>query len=146
MRVATTVALALLPFVSLCWPRAAASTPHAVERTVYLMGTRARLVLLARDRAAGLRRLEAMVESLEQTEADLSTWRTDSVLSAINRQPVGKAFQLPPQVCALWVELTAWHWDTGGAFDPAIGSLIATWGLRAGGRHPSTADLAAAAA
>ncbi|HIM51340.1 MAG TPA: FAD:protein FMN transferase [Acidobacteria bacterium] len=146
MRVATTVALALLPFVSLCWPRAAASTPHAVERTVYLMGTRARLVLLARDRAAGLRRLEAMVESLEQTEAELSTWRTDSALSALNRQPVDEPLQLPAPVCALWGELTAWHRATNGAFDPALGALSNAWGLRETGRRPSPGRLAAARA
>ena len=149
MRVATTVALALLPFVSLpslFWSRAAAPRPQAVERTVYLMGTRATLVLLATDRAAGLRRLEAMVESLEQTEAELSTWRTDSALSAVNRQPVGEPLELPAPVCALWGKLTAWHRVTNGAFDPAVGALSEAWGLREAGRRPSPAELAAAGA
>ncbi len=142
-----TVALGLLLLAPSSAPEArVTATRHTFERTVYLMGTRATLAVQTTDRVAALRQLDRMVRSLERTEVELSTWRTDSVLSAINRQPVGKAFQLPPQVCALWVELTAWHWDTGGAFDPAIGSLIATWGLRAGGRHPSTADLAAAVA
>ena len=149
MRVATTVALALLPFVSLpslCWPRATASTPHAVQRTVYLMGTRATLVLFTTARAAGLRQLEAMVRSLERTEAELSTWRTDSVLSTLNRQPVGEPVELPAAVCALWGELTAWHRATDGAFDPAVGALSEAWGLRAAGRHPSPGQLAAARA
>ena len=143
MRVATTVAFALLPFLSLF---ATASTPIIVERTVYLMGTRARLVLFATDRTAGLRRLEAMVRSLEQTEAELSTWRTDSVLSAVNRQPVGEPLQLPAPVCALWGELTAWHRATNGAFDPALGALSRVWGLRDAGRRPSRGELASARA
>ena len=146
MRVATTVAFALLPFVSLFAPGVTAATPTIVERTVYLMGTRARLVLLATDRAAGLRRLEAMVESLEQTEAELSTWRTDSALSAVNRQPVGEPLRLPLPVCALWGELTAWHRATNGAFDPALGALSEAWGLREAGRRPSPGELAAARA
>ena len=149
MRVATPVAIALLSFVSLpslLWPRAAASTPQAVERTVYLMGTRATLVLFATARAAGLRQLEAMVRSLERTEAELSTWRTDSVLSTVNRQPVGEPLELPAAVCALWGELTVWHRVTDGAFDPAVGALSVAWGLREAGRRPSPGRLAAARA
>ena len=146
MRVATTVAFALLPFVSLFATGVTASSPTILERSVYLMGTRARLLLLAPDRAAGLRRLEAMVESLEQTEAELSTWRTDSALSAVNRQPIGKPLGLPATICALWGELTAWHRATNGAFDPALGALSDAWGLREAGRRPAPGDLAAARA
>ena len=146
MRDATPVACALLSCVSLFAPSVTASTPTVLERSVYLMGTRARLVLLAPDRAAGLRRLEAMVASLEQTEAELSTWRSDSALSAVNRQPIGQALELPATVCALWGELTSWHRATNGAFDPALGALSEAWGLRAAGRRPSPGDLAAARA
>ena len=89
MRVATIVAFALFPFVSLFAPGVTASTPTILERSVYLMGTRARLVLLAPDRAAGLQRLEAMVASLEQTEAELSTWRTERGQSSADRQAAG---------------------------------------------------------
>jgi thiamine biosynthesis lipoprotein len=149
MRFATTVAFALVPLVSLfaLAARADSSTAATIlERSVYLMGTRANLVLLAPDRAAGLRRLEAMVESLERTEAELSTWRTDSALSVVNRQPIGEPLGLPATVCALWGELTAWHRATNGAFDPALGALSEAWGLRESGRRPSPGDLAAARA
>ena len=143
MRVAPTLVIALLlfapPFAS-----GVGSTPQTVERTVYLMGTRAVLVVDTTDRVAALRKLDQMVQSLERTEAELSTWRSDSVLSAVNRQPVGEPLDLPPPVCALWDTLTVWNRATDGAFDPAIGSLIEAWGLREGGRRPSTSDLAAA--
>ena len=143
MRVAPTLALALLPLVA-PFASGVASAPQTVERTVYLMGTRAGLVVHATDRVAAVGQLDQMVQSLERTEAELSTWRSDSVLSAVNRQPVGELLELPPPVCALWGELTAWYRATDGAFDPAIGSLIEAWGLREGGRRPSTSDLAAA--
>jgi len=117
---------------------------ETVERTVYLMGTRATFVVHATDRGVGLRQLDRMVRSVEQTEAELSTWQSESVLSTLNRQPIGEPFTLSLPVCGLWGELTAWHRDTDGAFDPAIGSLIEAWGLRVGGRRPSTADQAAA--
>ena len=149
MRVATTVALALLtlvPLLSLVSSRPAASTPYAVERTVYVMGTRATLVIHATDRVAALRQLDQMVRSVEQTEAELSTWRTNSTLSAVNRHPVGEPLELPAPVCALWGELTAWHRATHGAFDPAVGALIEAWGLRESGRRPLPGELAAARA
>ena len=146
MRVAAIVALALLWRAPLLSPEAAASTPQAFERTVYLMGTRATLVVHATDRAAALRQLEQLVLSLERTEAELSTWRSDSVLSAVNRQPVGEPLELAAPMCALWAELTAWHRATHGAFDPAVGALGGAWGLRAAGRRPSPGELAAATA
>ena len=115
-----------------------------VERTVHLMGTRATLVVQAADRAAGLQALERMVGAIEGAEASLSTWRTDSVLSALNRQPVREPFGLPPGLCGLWPSLARWHRLTGGAFDPAVGRLAEAWGLRAGGSVPAPGALRAA--
>lgn len=124
--------------------RAAAPTP--VERTVHLMGTWATLVVEAADRTAGLHQLEPMVSLIERTEASLSTWRTDSGLSALNRQPVNEPFPLPPGLCGLWPQIARWHRLTGGAFDPAIGRLGEAWGLRAGGSVPAPDVLRAARA
>ena len=121
-----------------------APAPPRVERTVHLMGTWATLAVQAADRAAALRRLEEMVGVIERTEASLSTWRADSVLSALNRQPVGEPFRLPPGPCGLWPLLARWHRLTGGAFDPAVGRLVEVWGLRSGGAVPATDALGAA--
>jgi thiamine biosynthesis lipoprotein len=144
---ATLVALGLGSLVSVLPLQALqASRSHTVERVVYLMGTRATLAVEAADRPTAVRQLEEMVQSLEQTEAVLSTWRGDSVLSTLNRQPVAAPLDLPPSVCALWSELTAWHRETEGAFDPAVGTLIEAWGLRDGGRRALSDELAAARA
>lgn len=121
-----------------------AAGPLQVERTVYLMGTRATLTVEAPDRASGLRHLDRMVQSLERTEATLSTWRDDSELGRLNRHPVGQPFELGPEVCGLWPTLTRWHQETDGAFDPAVGALIDAWGLRDQGRRPSPDQLEAA--
>jgi thiamine biosynthesis lipoprotein len=116
----------------------------SVERTLYLMGTRATLAVESTDRAAAVRQLERMVRSLERTEATLSTWRYASELSRLNRHPVGQPFKLGPEVCALWPTLTHWHRTTAGAFDPGVGALIDVWGLREHGRRPPADRLAAA--
>ena len=122
------------------------AAPTLVERAVHLMGTRATLVVQAADRAAGLHRLEQMVGLIERTEASLSTWRADSVLGALNRQPVNEPFLLPPALCGVWPRLAHWHRLTGGAFDPAVGRLGEAWGLRAGGAVPAPDVLRAARA
>ena len=108
------------------------------------MGTWATLVVEAADRAAALRALERMAGVIEGTEASLSTWRADSVLGALNRQPVDEPFGLPPALCGLWPRLARWHRVTGGAFDPAVGRLVEAWGLRSGGAAPSPDALRAA--
>ena len=108
-----------------------------VERQAYLMGTRARLVTLAKNRTGGLQRLERILSTLEGTERDLSTWRDDSFLSQLNRHPVTQPWHAPPSVCRLFQDLVGWHYKTSGAFDPGIGSLIDLWGRKSGGRLPS---------
>ena len=118
--------------------------PTNIQRQVYLMGTRAVLATRAIDRSQGLLTLERMLAGLEGVEAELSTWREDSVLSRINRRPVGTPQSAPEPLCDLLGELMAWHRATGGAFDPAIGSLVAAWGLREDGRQPSAPELARA--
>lgn len=123
-----------------------AATRVPVERTVLLMGTWATLMVQAADRPAGLRRLERMVGLIERVEASLSTWRADSVLSALNRQPVNEPFALPPALCGLWPRLALWQRLTGGAFDPAVGRLVEAWGLRTGGTVPAPDALRAARA
>ncbi len=125
---------------------AGVETPVSVERTVFLMGTVATFVAEAIDRETGLAKLERMVRIVEQTEAELSTWRDDSVLSALNRRPVGEALRLPAGTCALLARVADWRAATGGAFDPAIGRLIDVWGLRGEGRHPDDDELEAALA
>ena len=120
--------------------------PVRVERTVFLMGTFATFVTETVDRETGLAKLERMVRVIEEAEAELSTWRDDSVLSAVNRQPVGEPFPVPVATCGLLSRVAQWHAETNGAFDPAVGGLIAVWGLRREGRQPGDDELRAALA
>ena len=125
-------------------PAATTLAPLPVERSVYLMGTVATLAVDAADRAAGLRQLERMVRVVETAEAELSTWRADSVLGRLNRHAVGETMHVTGAVCDLFERVGSWHDATGGAFDPAIGSLIEAWNLRGEGRQPDDATLQAA--
>ena len=117
-----------------------------VTRRVALMGTWAALTTYAGSRTAAVSALDAKVRILEQTESELSTWRPASALSQINRLPFGTAGVLDPPLCRLLERVQRWQQRTAGAFDPAIGALIAVWDLRGAGRIPTKAELAAARA
>ena len=52
---------------------------------------------------------------VEATEAELSTWRGDSVLGRLNRHPVGEAMPAPVAVCELLEHLATWGEALGGA-------------------------------
>jgi thiamine biosynthesis lipoprotein len=110
-----------------------------VARDVYLMGTRAQLVTLAPTREAGLATLDSALASLEHTEHELSTWQDSSDISALNRQPVSVPWHASPGLCRMFDELWQWHAATGGAFDPAIGRLLAAWDIHGEGLVPTGA-------
>lgn len=131
----TAAAIFLQPIAS---PQLDLSPLKRVERRVSLMGTYAELVTFSADRQQGLQELGRMLSVLEAAEGELSTWRDDSIVTALNRQPVDVPWVAPQPLCSLFSELVSWHRETRGAFDPAIGALVAAWGLREGGRHPTS--------
>jgi thiamine biosynthesis lipoprotein len=121
--------------------RLGAATSELVEREAYLMGTRAKLATFAPTRQAGLEALENALRALEQTERELSTWRTDSDIARLNRHPVGEPWVASDSLCRTFADLFHWHERTGGAFDPAIGQLLTAWDVHGGGRVPTPVNV-----
>ncbi|HEX2466418.1 MAG TPA: FAD:protein FMN transferase [Thermoanaerobaculia bacterium] len=117
-----------------------------VARTAFVMGTRVELRVEGEDREAAIAASEAALRALEETEDRLSTWRDGSELSRFNRSPVGDAFRSSPELFEELRAAVACSDVTQGAFDPSIGPLVRAWGLRAGGRQPSEAELASSIA
>jgi FAD:protein FMN transferase len=111
------------------------------QRQAYVMGTRVDLSTLAPDRAEGLKRLETALDSLEATDAELSTWKPDSDVSAINKSPLGQLRPLRPRLCHLLGELQDWQTATLGVFDPGIGALTDAWDIHGNGRTPTPREL-----
>jgi thiamine biosynthesis lipoprotein len=114
----------------------ASDTQQLVTRDAYLMGTRAQLATYAITRDAGLAALESGLRVLEDAERELSTWRADSDISALNRHPVGAPWQATPRVCRVLADVIDWSAATGSAFDPTVGRLLEAWDIHGGGRVP----------
>jgi thiamine biosynthesis lipoprotein len=117
-----------------------------VTREAYLMGTRARLAAFAPSREDGRATLAAALDVLERTDRELSTWRDASDVSALNRHPIGVPWQAAPALCRTFLDVWRWHEDTGGAFDPGIGRLLAAWDIHGQGTVPTPETAARAAA
>lgn len=138
---ASLIVILLLQADGLARSGSSTSLPKPVERQVSLMGTRCRLLVYERDRKEGIEHIEGAIETLQETEAELSTWQPGSVLSRLNRQPLGKPFHLSGRLCRLFSQLSFWNLQTRGRFDPGVGALINAWGLRHSGKIPGNREL-----
>lgn len=68
---------------------------------------------------------------LDRVDGRMSTYREDSELMRFNRSPVGPWV---PVSAELWEVVAAAHAiaeETGGAFDPTVGPMVARWGFGA---------------
>ena len=83
---------------------------------------------MLRRRDTGLARLEAALAALEETEAELSTWRDSSDISPSTSSPSASHGWPRARLCRMFADVWDWHRETGGAFDPAIGRLLRRMG------------------
>ncbi len=118
-----------------------APSAEPVARQVYVMGTPATLTTLDGDRRHGIARLERLLAAIERTEQQLSTWRDSSEVSRINAAAGTGPVRLSDALCRTTGELARWVEKTGGAFDPAIGSVIQAWDVHGKGRVPAPTEL-----
>lgn len=115
-----------------------------MERTAWLMGTRATVLVTAENRSDAVVASEAALDAMAAVEHRLSTWREDSELSRLNRADPGFAVEPSADVADLLVEIAGWAEATDGAFHPAVGALVDVWDLRGEGRVPDEAEIRAA--
>ena len=84
--------------------------------------------------------LAAVVEAVEQ---QMSTWRPGSDLNRLNAAAPGDWVALPADLLAVLAEGLAVGAASGGAFDMALGDLVAAWGFGPPIRRPDEAAIRA---
>lgn len=71
--------------------------------------------------------------AVDEVDAQMSIWKTDSALMLLNRAPIGQAVPIPAmleQVLQLGVAIGK---GSGGAFDMGVGDAVSAWGFGPGG-------------
>ncbi|WHO38508.1 FAD:protein FMN transferase [Sphingobium sp. AP49] len=71
-------------------------------------------------------RIEAVLTAVI---GEMSNWEAGSDISRFNRSPIGQWVMLPPAMMGVLRAGLAMARLSGGAFDPAIGGLVARWGF-----------------
>ncbi len=66
---------------------------------------------------------------LDRVDAQMSTYRGDSELMRFNRAPVGPWIAVSRDLAEVAAEAFRVAEQTGGAFDPTVGPLVARWGF-----------------
>ncbi len=90
-------------------------------------------------------RAAAAFDLLDELEAQLTVYRDDSEVCAINRYAARQVVPAEPELFDLLRLAAQVHADTEGAFDVAVGALIKAWGFfRGPKRVPSPEELEAA--
>jgi thiamine biosynthesis lipoprotein len=87
----------------------------------------------------------AALDEIERLEAKLSVYRTESVISSLNRGAYEAPVPVDAEVFELLLTAERIHRATRGAFDVATGALTKAWGFYRGPRRvPGVAELQAA--
>lgn len=113
--------------------------PQAVELRGQTMGTVWTLRLAQAPGAVGVAQLRERIEAeLETVNAEMSTYREDSVITRFNTAAAGKTLVLPEGFAAVLSTALTLAGETGGAYDPTVGPLVNLWGF---GPEPTPLDL-----
>lgn len=97
-----------------------------VRRTLFVMGSYARIVASGEHAAAGV---AAASEELQRLDAMLDRFRPDSAVSRINRAAGGPPVEVAAEVGQLVTLALEVAERTGGAFDPTVAPLVDLWGF-----------------
>ena len=118
-----------------------------VERRV--MGTVCTVQAYAEGSGLDALRLHAAIaaslDEIARIDGVLSDWRDDTDLSRFNHSATGQAVPLGDDFDDWLADARHWSLATDGAFDPAVGALVAAWKLRSSTpNRPDPDGLAAA--
>ncbi len=126
----------------------AARSGQAAENSVRFeashesMGTIFTIAAYGRDRAFLSEVVEQAFEEVDRIDEQMSNYKQESELSAINREAASHPVVVEPRLFHLLEISLGRSKETGGAFDITVGPLMKAWGFfRGRGRLPSQAEI-----
>ncbi len=123
-------------------PGAAAQPLVRYEASHESMGTVFTVVAYGRDRNFLGEVVEQVFQEVDRVDAQMSNYKPESELSAINREAASHAVLVEPHLFQLLKESVRYSRETNGAFDITVGPLMKHWGFfRGRGRLPSQAEI-----
>ena len=142
-------AFTIFAFAVLCFTLAGCSKHvDTVSLSGSTMGTTYHIKYIPNDKTPDIQTLHADVElTLEQVNAEMSTYRPDSELSTYNRLKMGQGIVVSPDLIKVINEAKTINKTTGGALDITVGPLVNLWGFgpkRGQVEPPKQADIDAA--
>ena len=127
----------VLPLAALCLAAAGAcrrathgdaaaepTKPVRVREVRRPMGTYMAITVYARNEGTGRKAIEAAFKRVEQVEAAISTWRSDSDSARLHDEAGGARLQVSPHLLAVLTRAVEVSRETDGAFDITVGPLI----------------------
>ncbi len=107
------------------------------------MGTVFTVVAYGRDAKFLAQVANEVFEEIDRLDAQMSNYKAESELSAINRNATREPVLVEPHLFDLISDSIRYSQETSGAFDITVGPLLKSWGFfRGEGRVPPPAELA----
>jgi len=120
----------------------ASDAPVRYEASHESMGTIFTVAVYGRDRTFLAEVLEQVFDEVDRLDEQMSNYKPESELSAINREAAGHPVILEPGLFHLLEICVQRSKQTGGAFDITVGPLMKSWGFfRGRGRLPTSAEI-----
>lgn len=111
--------------------------PSVVTRETWVMGTRLRVLVRARDLDKAAVASEVAIRRIEGKDRLLSTWDPSSEMSRANGVPAGRWEEVSQDLMLVLAEADTWADRTERVFEPVVGALVDAWELRGNGASPS---------
>ncbi|PIE22673.1 MAG: hypothetical protein CSA62_11365 [Planctomycetota bacterium] len=140
-------ALFVLGLFALLWLRAPTHGSSAGEREAVfdgrVMGTTWKVKVIAAKGQDPSPVQRAAAEALMAVDREMSTYKPDSLLMRLNRQPVHKPLQISASLRRVLLAAAEVSQRSGGAFDITVGSLVDAWGFgpKGAGQAPDAATI-----
>jgi len=136
------VSLLILAFLS-ALPLSAQEQSVRYEASHDAMGTEFTVVAYGRDAKYLGEVANEVFAEIDRLDAQMSNYRAESEISALNRDAARRAVIVEPALFALIQDSLRYSRETDGAFDITVGPLMRAWGFfRGQGRVPTHAELA----